>query len=320
MGGDFGVPVAVDAALAATKTNPLLEISLVGDADAIAARVPADHAFTIVDAQEVIEMTDSVADALRRKRGSSLHVALQLLRDGTVDGVVSAGNTAALLAVGRQLLGTVEGVSRPAICSKIPARGGHVWLLDLGANISPDAHTLHHFARMGSALAAIADNNTAPDVALLNIGTEDGKGVEVVQEAATLLRADSSITFTGFIEGDQIFTGGADVVVCDGFSGNIALKVCEGTAGLIGEIFETSLSDANMSDEVLAAVTPAFKSFFAAINPHSYAGASFLGLNGVLVKTHGNSGVGSFSRAIELAAVEAAGELPLKLARQLAAS
>lgn len=320
MGGDRGVAAAVTACHQVASSDQGLQITVVGDRAAINAQLPPESSVTVVAADCAISMHDTVVDALRRRRGSSLHRALHLLKDGAVDAVVSAGNTAALVAVGRQLLGTVGDVSRPAICSRFPTRAGHTWLLDLGANVAVSAATLHQFARMGSALASVADHCAAPRVALLNIGTEIGKGSELVQSAKDLMETDDSLNFVGFVEGDAIFNNVADVIVCDGFTGNVALKVCEGTAAFIGQVFRDSVIAANMSEEVLAAVTPAFKDFAAAINPHNYAGASLLGLDGVLVKTHGNSGAGSFVRAIELAALEAAERLPEKLSLRLASN
>lgn len=230
-----------------------------------------------------------------------MRLAIDSLARQDVDAVVSAGNTGALMAMSVVVLETLEGIERPAFCAPVPTRGGSCLLLDLGANVDCSAAQLHQFALLGSALAASVDRVIAPRVALLNIGAEAIKGNEQVKLAATLLGADSRINYVGYVEGDSLFAGDADVVVCDGFVGNIALKVCEGTARLIGERLRHAFSRNWLARLMRLVAMPVLQRLRNELDPQRYSGAVLLGLQGIVIKSHGNSTQSSFAQAIAVA-------------------
>lgn len=298
MGGDHGLRSSLPAAVNCLHQFPQLEIVLVGAAADIertlGTRSPRLH---VVDASQVVEMQDRPAQALRQKPQSSMRIAIDLLAEAKVDAVVSAGNTGALMAMGLLVLKTLPGIERPAICTAIPTRRGHCLLLDLGANVDCDADQLHQFALMGAALAA-SDGVERPRVALLNIGAESGKGNEQVKQAALLLGADARIDYSGFVEGDTLFDGIADVVVCDGFAGNIALKVCEGTAALIAAKMRGQFTRNLFARAAGAIARPVLRALYRELDPQQYNGACLLGLRGIVVKSHGNSSPAAFAQAI----------------------
>ncbi len=321
MGGDFGLRVSLPAALQSLQRFPELELTLVGDARQISpAFSDADpNRVEVVHASDVVTMADPPSVALRRKPDASMRVALDRLHQGEVDAVVSAGNTGALLAIGCYVLGTLPGIDRPAICSALPTRTGHCYMLDLGANVDSAARNLHQFAVMACALAAAVDGNPQPRVALLNIGEEAIKGNERVKLAGKLMEEDDNLHFIGYIEGDRLFTGEADIVVCDGFVGNVALKACEGTARRIGEILRQQFSANWLSRLASLAARPVLQRAYRILDPQQYNGASFLGLQGVVIKSHGNSSVDSFVQAIAQARCEAQYRLPTLIEQRLAA-
>jgi glycerol-3-phosphate acyltransferase PlsX len=275
----------------------------VGDATAITAAIPAALVarVTIVSASQVVTMDEKPAQALRQKPNSSMRVALDLIADHQVDAVVSAGNTGALLAMSVVVLKTLEGIDRPAFCAPVPTGSGHCFLLDLGANVDCSPEQLQQFAWMGSALSATLDRIEAPRVGLLNIGAEAIKGNEQVKSAAALLTADARINYVGFIEGDGIFAGAADVVVCDGFVGNIALKVCEGTAQLVRNKIQAAFTRNTLARLSAIVAQPVLNVLRRELDPQRYNGAVMLGLQGVVVKSHGNSSAASFEQAIGVA-------------------
>ncbi len=323
MSGDFGLRSAIPAVATAIAENPRIHLTLVGDradieAEVARLRLPAGR-ISIVHAPDVVAMDEKPSVALRAKRESSLWKSLELLRDGQVRAVVSAGNTGALMAMGRYLLQTLPGIDRPAICAPIPSLTGHTYLLDLGANVDCSAQELHQFATMGSALAEI-HGMAQPRVALLNIGEELIKGNEQVKAAAKLLAEDAALNYIGNIEGNDIFSGAADVVVCDGFVGNVALKVCEGTASLIGTQLRNSFSRNWYGVLGGLLLQPLLKRFHRKIDPQQYNGAALLGLRGVVIKSHGSSSAESFACAIQEAAAAVEQSLPQRIERQLGAA
>jgi glycerol-3-phosphate acyltransferase PlsX len=262
-----------------------------------------DHArVTIVHAEQVVGMDDPPAVALKSKRQSSMRHAFQAVADGKADAAVSAGNTGALMAISRYVLKTLEGIDRPAIATAIPNRqGGSTLMLDLGANVDCGPEHLFQFAVMGAALVAVTQDKPAPSVALLNVGEEAIKGNEVVKQAADLLRA-SGLRFTGNVEGNDVYKGGTDVVVCDGFVGNVALKSSEGVAQMLGAFLREEFKR-NWATKLAAVVaSPVLRAFAARVDPRRYNGAVLLGLRGVVVKSHGSADAYAFRHALERAA------------------
>jgi glycerol-3-phosphate acyltransferase PlsX len=303
MSGDHGLRVSLPAAIASLEKFPDLHLLLVGDVVSIQSAVPADliARVQLVAATQVVDMDEKPAHALRHKTDSSMRVALDLLASGRADALVSAGNTGALMAMGVVVLDTLDGIDRPAFCAPVPTRGGRALLLDLGANVDCSAQQLQQFAWMGSALAQTLDGIESPRVALLNIGAEAIKGNEQVKHAARLLSDDGRINYVGYVEGDGIFTGAADVVVCDGFVGNVALKVCEGTARLVREKIRAAFTAGVVARLLGALAQPVLRALRGELDPQRYNGAVLLGLQGAVIKSHGNSTVASFEQAIAVA-------------------
>jgi len=319
MGGDGGPAVTVPAAAALAARA---EILLVGDAAAIRRALPAGTPeIEIVHAGEVLGAGDSLADVLRRRPDSSLRRALLCQAEGRADAVVSAGDTAALMALSRSLLDMVPGVERPAICKDLQGMRGPFWMLDLGANLECTPVQLHQFALMGTLLARHAGGVGEPRVALLNIGTEAGKGPGVLNEAAALLEADAAIRYVGFVEGNVLFDGSADVIVADGFAGNIALKSVEGAARMAGHLLRRWFDGLNPLEQAgLALARRKLTALRHELNPQRYNGASLVGLTGVVIKSHGSADAEGFRSAIDEAVLEVAGRVPERLAAELAGS
>ncbi|MFA7942449.1 phosphate acyltransferase PlsX [Pseudomonas brenneri] len=317
MGGDFGPRSIVQACIASLTATPSLHLTLVGQPslleELIASHPAVDRArLTITPASETIGMDEKPAQALRGKPDSSMRVALELLRDGKVQACVSAGNTGALMALSRHVLKTLPGIDRPAMVAAIPTQRGYCQLLDLGANVDCSAEHLLHFALMGS-VAAEALGVVRPRVALLNIGTEDIKGNQQVKLAASLLQQARGLNYIGFIEGDGLYRGEADVVVCDGFVGNILLKSSEGLATMIAARIEALFKQGIASRLVGALALPLMRRLQADLAPARHNGASFLGLQGIVVKSHGSAGVQGFQSAIARAQIEIQENLPQRL-------
>lgn len=322
MGGDFGPRNIVQACIACLSEHPSLYLALVGQPQLLEALLAThrgvDRArLSILPATEVIGMSDKPSQALRGKPDASMRVALQALRDDKVQAVVSAGNTGALMALSRHILKTLPGVDRPAMVAAIPTRTGHCQLLDLGANVDCAAEHLYQFALMG-AVAAEAQGVVRPRVALLNVGTEDIKGNQQVKAAAALLEG-AGINYIGYVEGDGLYRGDADVVVCDGFVGNVLLKSSEGLASMIGERIEAQFSDGWASRLVGAVALPVLRRLREELVPARHNGASFLGLQGIVVKSHGAAGTEGLQVAIERARRQVEEDLPRKLSQGLAA-
>ncbi|MGY2176088.1 phosphate acyltransferase PlsX [Pseudomonas azotoformans] len=317
MGGDFGPRNIVQACIASLSATPSLHLTLVGQPslleELIASHPAVDRArLTITPASETITMDEKPAAALRGKHDSSMRVALELLRDGKVQACVSAGNTGALMALSRFVLKTLPGIDRPAMVAAIPTQKGYCQLLDLGANVDCSAEHLFQFAVMGS-VAAEALGVARPRVALLNIGTEDIKGNQQVKLAATLLQGARGLNYIGFVEGDGLYRGEADVVVCDGFVGNILLKSSEGLATMIAMRIE-ALFKQNLASRLVGALAlPLMRRLQADLAPARHNGASFLGLQGIVVKSHGSAGVEGFQSAIARALIEIQENLPQRL-------
>ena len=320
MSGDLGPRVAIVAALELVQTRTGLELILVGDKAQLEALLPSQYppTITIQHAADVVAMTDDPRTALRRKRESSMWVALALVQQQAADACVSAGNTGALMAMSRYLLKTLPGIERPAICKAMPVISGQTYMLDLGANHQCTVQQLQQFALMGQALAR-ADGIEAPRVALLNIGVERGKGTDLVLEAHEILEADSRLNYVGFIEADAIYSGSAHVIVCDGFSGNIALKASEGAARLINHKIEVSLAE-HWSYRFLAwLVRPLVARWRRELNPGTYNGALFLGLNKTVIKSHGSADQIAFYQAIEVAMEQVRAPVSATIERALSA-
>ncbi|MDB5791264.1 MAG: phosphate acyltransferase [Massilia sp.] len=302
MGGDHGPSVTIPAALSFLKQQPEAELILVGLEGVLRAELKKHHAgahprLSIRHASEVVAMDDPVEVALRRKKDSSMRVAVELVKDGSANACVSAGNTGALMAVSRYVLKTMAGVDRPAICSILPnQKNGPTYMLDLGANVDCEPHHLHQFAIMGSVLFSAMEGVARPTIGLLNVGTEEIKGNDVVKNTATLLRADHErgvLNFYGNVEGNDIFKGTTNVVVCDGFVGNVTLKAIEGLSRFVKSVFKQNLL--SMMGAVLA------KGALKKLNPERYNGASLLGLKGLVFKSHGGANAYAFEWAIKRA-------------------
>lgn len=310
MGGDHGPRVTVPAALEFLARHADAEVVLVGQQDLIAAELKrakhgADARLRVHHAGEVVTMNDAPAQALRRKRDSSMHAACGLVKDGAAHAAISAGNTGAWMAISSFVLRTLPGIDRPAICAPLPnQKGGMTYMLDLGANVDCKAQHLYQFALMGSALAASVEGNRKPLVGLLNIGEEEIKGNETVKEAAELLRAAherGEVVFHGNVEGNDIYRGTVDVVVCDGFVGNVALKTSEGLAQLFGRALKQEFTRNWLRKLTALLALPAIAGFRRAYDPRRYNGACLLGLHGLVVKSHGAADVFSYGCALNRA-------------------
>ena len=311
MGGDHGTAVIIPAAVEYLKQFPDDTIILVGIPDAIESELrtlgaQTDAHLRIHHASEVVGMDEQPQSALRGKKDSSMRVCINLVKTGEALACISAGNTGALMATARYVLKTIPGIDRPAIASYLPTKKGQICMLDLGANTDCSAEHLLQFALMGSTLVTALEHKPNPSVGLLNIGSEDIKGNEIVKQAAELLRA-SDLNFYGNIEGTDIFKGTTDVVVCDGFVGNVALKTTEGLAQMLGGFLREEFGR-NIFTKLAALIAmPVLKSFKNRVDHRRYNGASFLGLKGIVVKSHGSADILAFRCAIERAAEEARG-------------
>jgi glycerol-3-phosphate acyltransferase PlsX len=306
MGGDHGLSVTIPAAIAFSDHQPDVHLILVGKsgpiADALrtAGRQAGDKAarFRIQEATEVVEMDEPVAQALRGKRDSSMRVAIDLVRRGEADACVSAGNTGALMAISRSVLKMIDGIDRPAIAASLPTRtGGQTMVLDLGANVDCDPGHLLQFAVMGCALVSALGGTERPRVGLLNIGEEVIKGNEVVKQAGELLRT-SGLNFIGNVEGNDLFAGTADVVVCDGFVGNVALKTSEGLAQMLSGFIREEFTRGPLAKAIAMLAYPVLKRFKQRIDHRRYNGASLIGLRGIVIKSHGSSDAYGFEQAL----------------------
>ena len=322
-GGDYGIPVTIEAGINALSKYEDLQIHFVGDSLSIENELKKHrksnllkNRIDITHASEVISMDESPSNALRKKKDSSMRIAINLVKDGIADACVSAGNTGALMAIARFVLKTIDGVDRPAIMSSVPTITGHNHILDLGANIDSKPETLLQFAIMGSIAVQHTENIQKPSIGLLNVGVEDMKGHEKIQATADLLK-NSSLNYRGFVEGDDIYKGVVDVIVCDGFEGNIALKASEGVANMVSHFIKESFNKNLLTKIIALFAKPVMKNFKAKVDPGKHNGASLLGLKGVVVKSHGNADADSFLQAIKEAYLEAHAKITEKISEQL---
>ena len=317
MGGDFGPRCIVQASIACLAEFPSLHLVLVGQAPVLEELIARESGvdrrrLSVEHAAEVVAMDERPSQALRSKPDSSMRVALDLVRAGRAHACVSAGNTGALMALSRYVLKTLPGIDRPAMVTAIPTARGHCHLLDLGANVDCSAEHLYQFAVMGS-VAAEALGLHSPRVALLNVGTEDIKGNQQVKLAASLLQQANGLNYIGYIEGDALYRGEADVVVCDGFVGNILLKSSEGLVAMIAARIE-SLFTENLGSRLVGALAlPLLSRLKGDLAPSRHNGASFLGLQGIVVMSHGSAGADGFQSAIRRAVIEVRENLPQRL-------
>ena len=329
MGGDKGPSVTIPSAVLAINNLPNLHLILCGDQNIIKAelsRLNISHQSLIEHKQlsifytsEVVEMDEKPAFALRTKKNSSMRKALDLVHEGKAQACVSAGNTGALFSMAHFVLKTLPGVERPALISSLPTHDDdkHVFMLDLGANVFCDSHVLYQFGVMGSVMAQQVDGINKPRIALLNMGEEAIKGSDHIKQAALELTENNEINYIGFIEGCDIFSNKADVIVCDGFVGNVALKTCEGVARLVFTKSKT-LFQQNVLVKILTFILkPSLKKLFKSMNPDQYNGASLIGLRGIVVKSHGNANSSAFYSAIMEAVKEVERQVPEKIKSSL---
>ncbi len=314
MGGDHGTQTVVPAAIGILGQRPELRIILVGDEDTLVDCLKqqgqsvdsfSGGRLRIHHTSQVVAMDESPALALRGKKDSSMRVAINLVKQGEADACVSAGNTGALMATARFVLKMLPGIDRPAIISSVPSMDGHTHMLDLGANVSCSSEQLFQFALMGSELAKAVENIEQPKVGLLNVGAEDIKGNKEVKGAAALLGdKDCPVNYIGFVEGDDIYQGGVDVVVCDGFVGNVSLKSAEGVAKMISGAMKTEFTRGVLGKLMGLVAYPALKRIRSRFDPRVHNGASFLGVRGIVIKSHGGADPLAFHHAVELAVTE----------------
>lgn len=320
MGGDYGPRIVVPAAVDAAREG--IAVSLVGNEDAIRAELDKCSAtgldITIVPASQVVEMDDKPAEALRRKKDSSIQVACRMVKDGEADGVVSAGNSGATVACGMFILGRIKGVQRPALAGIMPTEKKPVVLIDVGANVDSKPSHLFQFGLMAEVLARYVLGHKNPSVGLLSIGEEEGKGNAATRDAFDLLRK-SELRFIGNVEGRDIFTGDVDVVVCDGFVGNVALKLSEGLAKSLSRILKEELRSSWLSKLGTLLSLRAFKRFKKVVDYAEYGGAPLLGLKGVVIVAHGKSNELAITNCIRMAATSVRNKTHEHLAEGLAA-
>ena len=320
MSGDLGAEVVVRAANTTLNKHPGLELLLVGDEAELTGYVTRivgeQPRLSIVHASQVVEMSESPIDALRKKKDSSMRVAIDLVKSGKAGACVSAGNTGALMATAKYVLKMLPGIDRPAIITELPAIGGTLHMLDLGANTLCSAEHLFQFAVMGSIVAADITGVVSPKVALLNIGAEETKGHDTVKDAAAMLSA-SGMNYVGFIEGSELFSGKADVVVTDGFTGNVALKTMEGTVGLASHYLRRAFTRHWMAKLQSVLSRSVLKSLAVEMDSRNYNGATLVGLNGIVIKSHGSADSYAFQHAIDTAVVEVKNQLPRQIGNLL---
>lgn len=321
MGGDGGPAVIVPAAMRFLSNNPDAEVVLYGFEDALLKHLPASDPLGIDRCRveyssQIVSDQESPSAAIRHKQDSSMWLALQAVAQGRADACISGGNTGALMAMGLKLLGINKGIDRPAICTALPRQQGRCYLLDAGANVDCTALQLQQFALMATALVSALERIARPPCVLLNIGNESIKGNKVVKEAASLLAGNPTLNYTGFIEANELLRGGIEIVVCDGFVGNVALKAIEGAARIILEHLESGKSTLDPSPEPALAKSPeshlsipsglenegVYVGLRQAFDPGQFNGAILLGLNGVVIKSHGNADEEGYCGALERAA------------------
>lgn len=323
MGGDHGPSVIVPAAIQSLRLYRDLRLILVGDEQQLRAHggealESFGNRLRLRHASQIIAMDDLPSKALRNKRDSSMRVAIDLVKEGEADACVSAGNTGALMATARFVLKTLPGIDRPAIITAVPALIGHTYVLDLGANVDCTAEHLYQFAVMGNELVRAVDDLERPRVGLLNIGAEEIKGNEQVKQAMVLL-SSSPLNFVGYVEGDDLYTGRVDVVVTDGFVGNVALKSSEGVAKMITHVLKQAFHRNLFCAMAGIVAQPVLKTLKQRIDPRLYNGASLLGLRGIVIKSHGNADGVAFGNAIRIAMREIEQAVPARIGERIEA-
>ena len=313
MSGDLGAEVVVWAAAATLDKYVNIELLVVGDEtelQGLVTRIVGDNSrLKIVHASEIVEMSEPPVEALRKKKDSSMRVAINLVKEGNAAACVSSGNTGALMATAKFVLKTLPGINRPAFITELPAKGGTLHMLDLGANTHASAEQLFQYAMMGSIVSSDIVGIDRPRIALLNIGVEDTKGHDTVREAADLLNA-STLNYVGFIEGNDLFSGKADVVVTDGFTGNVALKTIEGAVGLVHHFLKRAFTRNWFAKLQALLASRVLKGLAAEMDSRRYNGATLVGLNGIVIKSHGSADSVGFQHAIDTAIVEIRNQLP----------
>lgn len=321
MGGDHGPVVTVPAVDRALKKFSDLEVILVGDETEVKARLTdcglaSSDRIELIHAPQVVEMHERPSAALRGKRESSMRIAIDQVKQGNAAANISAGNTGALMAIARFVLKTLPGIDRPAICATMPSATKTTHVLDLGANVDSTSEEMFRFAVMGAVLAEAVDNRVNPSVALLNIGEEEIKGNDRVKQTAVMLE-NSQLNYAGFVEGNDLFNGKVDVIVCDGFVGNVALKASEGVARMLSDIAREEFKRTWFTKLGALCALPGLRALRDRADPRSYNGASFLGLRGTVVKSHGSADIMSFAHAIEVAILEAEKAVPERISHLL---
>lgn len=321
MGGDHGPKVVVPAALSALKTHPDVSFVLIGNQASIEAELAEHKALdeqrlSVQHASQQVEMDELPSAALRGKKDSSMRVAINMVREGNAAACVSAGNTGALMAIARFVLKTLPGIERPAIVTALPTTKGHTYVLDLGANVDSSAAHLVQFALMGSVLVESVEGISKPRVGLLNIGSEEIKGNERVKEAGRLLEK-TDLNYIGYVEGDGLYEGICDVLVCDGFVGNVALKASEGVAHMISHYLRASFNRNILTKCVGLLAIPVLKHFKKQLDPRAYNGANLIGLQGIVIKSHGGADEFAFANAIKIAIIEAKKDVPKNISKHL---
>lgn len=321
MSGDHGASVVMPASLGALRETGDIRLLLVGDQSIIDAHLrhwpeAMRRRVEIVHASQTVEMEELPAVALRNKKDSSMRKAIDLVKQGSADACVSAGNTGALMATARYVLKTLPGIDRPAIATALPSLFGHTHMLDLGANVDVEAEHLYQFAVMGSVLVTAIDGTEAPRVGLLNIGSEAMKGNVRVREAADLLE-NSPLNYIGFVEGNDVYCSDVDVVVCDGFVGNVALKTSEGVARMIADNIRAEFKRNWLTKLRGLIALPVLARFRERIDPRRYNGASLLGLQGIVIKSHGGADALAFQNAVRIARKEVEANVPQRINKQI---
>jgi glycerol-3-phosphate acyltransferase PlsX len=320
MSGDLGPRVAISASQKFVAQFPDVDLLLVGNETQLLSLLPQSKKLhkriTLVHAADVVSMHDDPLLALRQKKDSSMWMALDLLRNNDADACVSAGNTGALLAIAKFLIKTFPTIDRPAICKSMPVETGSTYLLDLGANINCPPEYLHQFALMGSVLAG-ASTEVSPRVALLNIGTEQQKGTDTLKCAQLLMQKDQRINYVGFVEANSIFTGAVDVIVCDGFHGNVALKTSEGVARFIANKISNIVNQNVLNRALSLLMWPLLKRLQRELDPSLYNGASFLGLQKTVIKSHGSADKKAFLQALIVAREQVIQNVPARIQQVL---
>ncbi len=309
MGGDHGLSVTIPACVAAVKKNADLHLLLVGDETQIHARLKQhgmskNKQFTVVHASEVVDMDELPSHALRKKKNSSMRVAIDLVKEGKAEACVSAGNTGALMATARFVLKTLPGIDRPAIIAEMPTKYSRTRVIDLGANVDSCAEHLFQFAVMGSALIKAVDHKDKPNIAVLNVGVEEIKGNDQVKRTAQILADCDVMNYIGYVEGNDFYTGKADLIVCDGFVGNVALKSSEGIYALITSVLKDAFSQNLWTKFVSVLARPILTQLKKRMDPARFNGASLIGLNGIVVKSHGGATETAFEFALNQAALQ----------------